>query len=67
MSNDMLAPVNVVRCDSITGTVAQTEYGETFAYLTLRTDTEVLNISVPSKREACHLSALMLDIADHLE
>ena len=47
MGNDMLAPVNVVRCESITGT-----------------DTEVLNISVPSKREACHLSALMLDLSD---
>ena len=67
MGNDMLAPVNVVRCESITGTVAQTEHGEPFAYLTLRTDTEVLNISVPSKREACHRSALMLDLSDYLE
>jgi hypothetical protein len=66
MSNDMIVPLSVVRVDNITGTVVSTEDGEQLAYLTLRSGEDVINFVVPSKEQACHLSALMLNLSDHM-
>ena len=62
-----LSPLNVVRCESITGTVAQTEHGEPLAYLTLRTDTEVLNISFSLSAKPATFRAALVDLSDYLE